>query len=208
MVSTTKPRKPDSRRTRALATRRRMIEAAYRLFSEHGYSVPLTAIAIEAGVAVQTLYFTFHTKAALLQEALQMAVVGFDDPVPPHESPWFGEMAAEPDAARAIGIIVDNTIAIFERVGPLTGTFRHGDSEVVAMWAHSEQLRIDGYRLMMAALAKKARLKRGLSLEEAGDVLFVLLSPDLYQEMVGGRGWKVDRWRRWITQALRDALFA
>src|SRR5450432_697012 len=68
-----------TRTDRALVTRRRMVRAAYDLFSVHGYfGTTISAIAKEAGVAVPTIYYTFGTKAALLGESLGAAIVGFD----------------------------------------------------------------------------------------------------------------------------------
>ena len=208
MVASLESQPLDPRKERARANRRRMVEAAYRLFSERGWGVPLTAIAKEAGVAVQTLYFTFHTKVGLLQEALQLAVLGDDLPLGPHERPWFQEMVAEPDPRKALAMVVDATQPIFTRVAPLAGVFQSGDPEVSAMWAHSEQLRLDGYRVMTEALAKKGKLRSGLKPAEAVDVLFVLLSPEMYWAVVSRRGWSPERWRRWITATLADSLFA
>ena len=56
-----------SRADKARANRRRMRAAALVLFTDRGYaSTSMQAIAAEAGMAVQTLYFTFGTKSALL----------------------------------------------------------------------------------------------------------------------------------------------
>jgi AcrR family transcriptional regulator len=196
----------DPRKERAQATRRRMVEAAYKLFSEQGWGVPLTAIAAEAGVAVQTIYFTFHTKVELLQAALQLAVLGDELPLAPHQRPWFHAMVDEADARKAIAMVVENTLPIFGRVAPLSGIFRSGEPEVAAMWAHSEKLRVDGYRILMEAVARKGPLKVGL--DEAVETLFVLMSPDLYWKAVSDRGWPPERWRRWLTDLLVDALLA
>jgi len=196
----------DPRKERAQATRRRMVEAAYPLFSEQGWGVPLTAIAAEAGVAVQTIYFTFHTKVELLQAALQLAVLGDELPLAPHQRPWFHAMVEEPDARKAIAMVVENTLPIFGRVAPLSGIFRSGEPEVAAMWAHSEKLRVDGYRILMEAVARKGPLK--VSLDEAVETVFVLMSPDLYWKAVSDRGWPPERWRRWLTDLLVDALLA
>ena len=58
---------PNRRREQADATRRRIVDAAYRLFSEGGYAAAtMDAIAAQAGVAVQTVYHVFNTKAVLL----------------------------------------------------------------------------------------------------------------------------------------------
>ena len=185
-----------------------MLDAAGRLFAERGYSVPMTAIAEAAGVAVQTLYFTFHTKEALLGETLQLAVLGDELPLAPHQRPWFQELRAEGDPRRALAILVDSSQAIFERVGPLVGVFQSGEPEPAAIWAGSEKLRLEGFRdPVMKALAAKAPLRTGLDEEAATDILFVLLSPALYDQLVLRRGWPPDRWRAWITQTLGDAIF-
>jgi AcrR family transcriptional regulator len=184
-----------------------MVEAAYRQFAQGGYGVPLTAIAKDAAVAVQTLYFTFHNKAALLQEAMQLAVLGDDQPLAPHERPWFTDFAAEPNPRKALQIMVDSTQLIFERVAPLVGIFQTGDPEVASIWEHSQNLRLDGYRdRVVPILAKKGGLKHGLNLDTAADILFVLLSPTLYQEVVTRRGWPKQRWRKWIAETLADAI--
>jgi AcrR family transcriptional regulator len=206
-MASSNPQPSDARKERARANRRRMVEAAYRLFSERGWGVPLTAIAEEAGVAVQTLYFTFHTKAALLQEALTLAVLQDDLPLGPHERPWFDAMVAEPDPRRALDMVLEATTPIFSRVAPLAAVFKSGDPEVAAIWEHSEKLRLDGYRVMLEALARKAKPRRGLSLNEATDVMFVLLSPEMYWSLVYGQGWSPQRWRGWVTQTLAEALW-
>ncbi len=185
-----------------------MIDAAYKLFTERGYGVPLTDIAKEAGVAVQTLYFTFHTKAELMSAVLHLAVLGEDLPPSPLDQPWFEKMLAEPDPRRALQRFCDGSTDIFVRVGPLSPSIsRSGDPDVDAMWASAEQLRVDGYRRVMGALLKKARLRRGLSIDEATDISFVLLSPQLFHQVVTLRAWSVDRWRKWIAQTLGDAIF-
>jgi len=54
-----------------------MVEAAYRLTSTRGYmETTMAAIAAEVGVAVQTVYFTFHNKPALLRAAFEFAIKG------------------------------------------------------------------------------------------------------------------------------------
>src|SRR4051812_6026406 len=89
---------PASRTERAWATRMRILRAAYSLFAAHGYpTVTMAAVAAEAGVAVQTLYFTFGTKAALLQHAYDYAVLGDGEVLPPAEQSWYRDMRAAED---------------------------------------------------------------------------------------------------------------
>lgn len=195
------------RRERTQATRQRMVAAAYRLFCARGYSVPLTDIAVEAGVAVQTLYFTFHTKIALLTAALEMAVLGEGETRAPHEREWFDALADEIDPRKALRHMVEGTKAIYPRVAPLRDTLRSGDEEVRALWENSERLRVDGYRKVIDALARKGPFREGLDADSALDVLLALLSPDLYLFLARDRGWSPDRWERWITTTLVEALY-
>jgi AcrR family transcriptional regulator len=198
----------DPRKERARATRRRIVEAAYRLFCQQGFSVPLTAIAAEADVAVQTIYFIFHTKVALLGEALRYAVHGDDLPIPPHHRPWFAVMQAAPDPHRAIEVLLEATEAIYDRVGPLAGVFNTGTGEVAEMWRHSEELRFEGMSYVVDALITKGKLRTGVDRAAVADMVFVLLSPETYQAFVHGRGWSALRWRTWTATTLAQAIFA
>lgn len=185
-----------------------MVEAACALFAQRGYSAPLSAVAERAGVAVQTINFTFHSKLALLQEVLDFAVLGDDLPVPPLERRWFRDLAGEPDQRRALVLIVQNTEPILQRASPIAAIFHTliNDPDAAVFWADRERLRHESYRQFVGALRSRGRLRKGLSEDEATDILFVVLSPELFQSIVGGRGWTVDHWRSWTTQTLEEAL--
>src|SRR3954447_6569818 len=71
------------REDQAKQTRRAILDAAGTLFVDPGYAAtPLTAVAAEAGVAVQTVYKTFGSKKALLSALVDVTVAGDDEPVP------------------------------------------------------------------------------------------------------------------------------
>src|SRR2546423_14550843 len=87
-----------TRRDRARATRLRITRAAYTLFCERGYAgTTMNDVAETAAVAVQTVYFTFHTKSELLSRTYDFAVLGEGDPVPPQPTAWYMKMVGEPD---------------------------------------------------------------------------------------------------------------
>src|SRR6202048_3214175 len=91
--STRTPRRP-----KAQATRRRILDAARRLFVERGYvATTIEAIAGEAGVAVPTVYLAFGTKRALLVELLDIEDVGDEEAVAVLERPWVDELRRDPD---------------------------------------------------------------------------------------------------------------
>ena len=201
--------KSQTRRERSLATRRRMVGAAYRLFCEKGYvATTMEAIAREADVAVPTLYFTFRTKGAILSEALDAAVMGLDQPVGPEDAPWYRAFEAEPDPRRALKILVENVALILSRVAPLT-TAIHGaanDPEVVVLRELSVQRQHDGYRDLVRQLARKGGLRQGLSVARATDILFVLLSADLFEALASGRGWSFAECKRWLVDVVSQQL--
>ena len=201
--------KSETRRERTLTTRRRMVGAAYRLFCEKGYvATTMEAIAREADVAVPTLYFTFRKKGAILGEALGAAVMGLDEPVGPEDAPWYGAFEAEPDPRRALKILVENTAVILRRVGPLRAAI-HGaanDPDVAAVYDLGEQRRHEGYGEIVRVLATKERLRRGLTMARATDILLVLLSPDLFDALENGRGWSAVDCDRWVVEVLSQQL--
>ena len=78
-----------TRREKAAVTCERIITAASEVFAERGYvGARMTDIATRAGVAVQTVYFTFHTKAELLKACFDHAVLGPERLPPPQQAFW------------------------------------------------------------------------------------------------------------------------
>lgn len=210
-----------TRAERALDTRRRMIATAYRLFCENGYlGTTMTAVAAEANVAVQTLYYTFHTKAELFGEAVGAAVAGLDnwrqpppEPIAIDELPqmltWWDEFVSAPDAAAALKVFVHHGVDILERVAPLV-TALHGsvgDPDAVGVVQLAEERRVGSYRAAVRTLAgKKNGLRRGLTISEATDQLLVLFSAELYQALASGRGWTRARCERFFSDVLARQL--
>ena len=207
-----------TRADKALATRRRMVNAAYDQFCASGYlGTTITAIAKDAGVAVPTIYYTFGTKARLLDEALGAAILGFDHWHEPPPNPsieellpwhhWWNDFTAAPTSAEAFGIFLTHGVAILERAAPLVAALHGsaGDPEAAEVIRIAEQRRVQAYREAARVIAAKAGgLRDGLTVKAATDVLLVLFSAELYQSIRHGRGWSADR----TTLFLRDLLSA
>jgi len=89
------------RERKALATRRRILDAAETLFVRDGYAATtIAAIAIEADAAVQTVYAVFGTKRAVLTELLAVRVVGDDAATPLKDRDDWRVMQAESEPGR------------------------------------------------------------------------------------------------------------
>lgn len=201
--------KGQTRKAKAAVTRQRMLDAAYELFAEHGFrGTTMEAIAERAGVAVQTLYFTFRTKNDLLQAVQDRAVLGDGDPVPPSMQPWFRAMVAAGSIAASVRHFVHGVDAIAARVAPLIPTMHEVASEPAgAVWRESERLRRDGFVEIVEGWRAKAPLRAGLGETKAVDLLFVLAGPEVYRQLVIDAGWAHDEHIEWLTIAILRELF-
>ena len=197
-----------SRQERAAATRRRMLDAAYNLFCEQGFrATTMEAIADQAGVAVQTLYFTFHTKDALLQQVHNRTVLG-EEGTPPQQQDWHLAAMAEPDAHRAVEMLVHGNSTILRRVAPMMAVFYSVSADAAGqVFRKGEQRRRNGFRVLADELAAKAPLAPGMTNVGVSDLLFVLLGPEIYRSFVIELGWTPEQWADWTIHALlRDAF--
>ena len=192
------------------ANRRRMRVAAQTLFTTRGYSATsMQAIADEAGMAVQTLYFTFKTKRALLSELLDVAVAGDDEPVPNLERPQVLPAIADPDPVAQLHEQARLAREVYERVAPILQVVAHAataDPEIHDLWETNNAQRATVMERMTAALATKSTLREGLDVATATDITLALLSPELYHLLTARRGWTPDRWQDWTADALVTQL--
>lgn len=118
------------------------------------------------------------------------------------------KMKAAPEVSEAIHHMVAGVEVILARVAPLLPAFQAvSEDPAGAVWRRGEQLRLDGYRDLVAELSTKAPLRRGLNRRQATDLLFVLLSPDLYRALVLERDWPASRWRVWLEKSILHDIF-
>jgi AcrR family transcriptional regulator len=185
-----------------------MIRAAYELFSAEGHkATTMERIAKRAGVAVQTVYFTFHTKDALLQAVHEWAVLG-DEPTPPPQQPWILAAMREPDGRKALRLAVAGIAEIEARVAPLIPVYHAvAQSPAAAVFQRSEQLRRDGMAELASALAAKTRLQPEMTVRRASDLLFVLTGPEAYRAFIQDANWSQDHWVEWTSALLARELF-
>jgi AcrR family transcriptional regulator len=205
------PTQKVSRSQQAAATRQRVIKAAYHLFTTRGYAATtMTAIAEAAGVAVQTVYFAFHTKATLLSRSYDFAVMGEDRPRVPDRQPWYGAMVGATDVTAALRHLVAGVGEMMRRVTPLYVAARagaEGDAETARVMTFHETWRARGYQEMVDLLQKKAPLRTGLTPERATQLLLLYVGMDVFHVLVDGYGWTIDDWTDWTVATLAEQIF-
>lgn len=203
-------KRPNKRAEKARETRRRILAAAGELFVEQGYGTTnLQEIADRAGVAVQTIYFVFGNKRTLLKELVDVSIAGDDEPVATVERAWFVEAMEAETAQEHLRAHVAGTREVLGRVAEIVEVLAAAaamDPEVAAMWEHDVDPRFVVQQTAAKALMAKPGARADVPVEQAADVLFALLGPELYLVLVRDRGWAPERWEQWVFDILRPQL--
>jgi AcrR family transcriptional regulator len=197
----------DVRAAQAAATRRAVVEAAGRLFRARGYAVPIAAIAAEAGVAEETIYRLFGTKATLFKAVVEVLLAGGASraEVPVGERPATRAIHDERDPARQVARYAATQPGIHRRAGPLLRALRDaraGDPALAKLWTELEEWRFEGQRRLVRLLADQGSLRSDRSFDEATDVFWSLTSLAIHDLLVMERGWSPGRYLDWLTEAL------
>ena len=205
-----KPYNSALRAAQARATRRAIVDAAARLFTERGYGVTtVDAIAEAAGVSRKTVFTSVGGKTEALKLAIDWAIVGDDEPVPVLERPHVRAGMREPDARRMLASYARHVREVGARTAPLHEVVRAAaglDEEIRALAQEGGVQRLRGMRMLAQQLADRGALKPGLTSAEAADVLWLLNDPGVYYRLVVEQHWDPDRYQDWLTDSLISLL--
>ncbi len=176
-----------------------MVRSATDLFTRVGYAgTTMEGIAAGAGMSVQSVYFAFHTKANLLQAAIDAATPE-PDPRP-----------TETDPDRALAELVDEACRLLGTTGPLAlAAAAAGPRDAAAdeVLRRYESARSKAASDLVARLRSRRPLAIGVTGRRASDVVYGLLSPQLHTLLVHDRGWSPKRYAGWATDAIGRALW-
>jgi AcrR family transcriptional regulator len=190
-------------------TQRVIVEAASRLFLEHGYhATSISRIAAEAGVAVQTIYNAVGSKRELLSRVLDFAAAGEGAPVP--VSQFMRERAeSEPDPRRIIAQLVEFWRGALPRTAPVFRIIREAaaaDPEIAVLERGRAAQRLDNYRAAAQLLADRKALRPGITIDGAAAAIFAIGHPEIYRGLVLDGDWDDDAWANWLQATLEAAL--
>lgn len=198
-----------TRAERAQQTRRRMLDSARVLFIDNGYAATtMDRIAEHAGVAVQTLYYTFRTKGQLLCEVVEATAAGDEDAPPVLQRAWVQEMLTANSGQRVLALAVEHGADIFVRAAPLWPAVAAaaGDPYVAGYWREVAANRRIGQAQMVAKLDELGALRPGLDANRATDIVVVLFGHDVFRSLIGEAGWSVADYKNWLLTALAQQL--
>jgi AcrR family transcriptional regulator len=211
MAEPVKRRYDNSRRqAQVRATRRKVIEAANRLFTEHGYpATTIDAIAEAAGTPLPTVYRLFGSKRALLAAVLDTCFGGDDQPIAFADRPAVRAARAEPDPVTMVNAFARIARELMERssaIQHVLATAAQVDAEAAGLLAEIRRQRHTGQSRIVAALEARGALDPGLGKAEAADIVYALLSPEVHRILTLECGWDAGRYERWIARSLSSLL--
>lgn len=176
-----------ARQETAAATRRRMIEAARAVLARGDLAkLDLADVAKEAGLARSTIYLSFGTRSAFIDEIVRdsLARAGFGR---------LGQYFMLPDAAEAMekslaqgAVVYAAEHLVLSRMIQLARL----DKEAGALGEQRERNRMAGMRDLASRLRRQGKLRAGLSAETAASILWVLTSFDTFDQL--HLGWGLD----------------
>lgn len=199
------------RREQARLTERRILDSAGALFVDLGYAgTTMARIAVDAGVAAQTVYKAFASKAALAKRLYDVTLAGDDDDVPLGDRPEFTTVRSDPDPRRALAAYARVGRLVAERLNPLYGVLlagaQAGDEDLRALVEVTERERMTGTGFMARRLAELDGLRPGLPVRRANEILWALTGPELQRRFVGECGWSYDEYETWLADTMAASV--
>ncbi|MGN6474864.1 MAG: TetR/AcrR family transcriptional regulator [Mycobacteriales bacterium] len=200
---------PVTRKERAAQTRLRMIQAAYRLFLDRGYeATTMQDVADAAGVAVQTVYYTFSTKAQLLAEVERFAVLGDRPSTEWRDTKPMIRMETAGTTAELIKAFVAADSEIKARLAPFVAAVGAALPSGPEAVEGRERGRREFFGSFIGRLAELGTLRTGMTAARALDILLAVNSLPVFLELTGQRGWTVRQWQNWLVFTIETQFLA
>jgi TetR/AcrR family transcriptional regulator, regulator of autoinduction and epiphytic fitness len=198
------------RQQQAKRTRRAILDAAAELFVDPGYAAtPLTAVAEEAGVAIQTVYKVFGSKKALLSALVDVTVAGDDEPVPLARRQFVADIAALTDARAKLARYAQHLAETHARQGQVMlalASAATADPDAAAIWRKNVDERRHAMTMFADELASTGQLRPDHTLDTVVDVLWLAMDVRNYDWLVRQRDWSPERFRRWYVDTVAAAI--
>jgi len=195
------------RREQAARTKQAILEAAADRFTSEGYGrTTVRKIAEAAGVAVDTVYATFGSKARVLTGLIdsRLAPAGEASLLDRPEVIAFRD---EPDQRRQIELFARDMAAMSARVRPVFEILRTAaavEPDMAATYAEMEGYRIRNMGQAAEWIAAHGPLR--CPVERAAEIIWALTSPDVARLLCDQRGWTVEQHADWLADTLARTI--
>lgn len=193
MTDVHKSRTYDSATRRAAAerTRRRVLAAAHRLFTNQGYEATSVAqIARRAKVSVDTVYAAVGRKPQLLLAVHDMTLASGPVPLPAEQRDYVQAVRSAQSAREKIQIYTSALAAVLPTTTPLMNALREAgttDRECRALWKSISDRRAANMLLFAADLRATGDVRDELSDGQIADLVWSMNSAEYYS-LLASRG--------------------
>lgn len=198
------------REAQARRTRRRVLDAATEVFLERGFAgATMPMIATRAGVSLPMVELLFGTKGRLLKAAIDVAIVGDDEPVAVLDRSWAEAAVQAPTAQEFLGGVAGVLGSAQERsAGLVLAAFEAAstDGELAELAGQLTAQRATTAGWIVDQLARKAPLRAGCAREEAVDTVWILMDPAVFDRLTRQRHWTLQRYQRWFASSVDRLL--
>ncbi len=207
----TKRRYQSTKRTQQAAnTQRKIVQAARELFLTKGYTTTtITEIAAAAGTSPETIYATYGSKAAILSRLVDMSLVGNYQAIPELDRDWVEAIRNQSIQRVRLRMLVRLTCSILEHVAPLHALMRAAavsDPEIASLRIAQQEQRLVGQTEFVRILAEVGALRADMSVEKAGEMYWLMASPELHTLLTREHGWTGEQYESWLFQSLELQL--
>jgi AcrR family transcriptional regulator len=194
------------RQANVRATRAEIIAAARRLFIERGYpATTVEAIGEASAIPLATVYRLFGSKRGILAAVLDVSLGGDDEPIAFGDRPAIQAALAESDPHRLLTDFARICRALLDRSAPILHALAGAasvDPEAAEYVAITAEQRLQGQSRIAHALAERDALASCVGEADAADIIYLLMSPEVYRILTVERRWSGDQYEHWLATAL------
>ena len=204
-----RPYASPARDAQGVATRRRIREAAERLFLANGYvGTSMSDIATAADVSRPTVFNVFGSKAALLKEVADVCLAGDDAPLDLLQRPLGIQLRNATDPETLLRVQAKYAGEIMERVAPILAVITDAasvDQDAYELMSIKQEGRLFGMGVAVDRLAELGALRKGVSRQHAKEALWLLGGLEPWR-LAQQRGWSRRKYEQWFHACARALL--
>ncbi|MCU1359239.1 MAG: putative transcriptional regulator, TetR family protein [Ilumatobacteraceae bacterium] len=198
------------RQQQARQTRDEILSVARRRFLRDGYAAStIASLADDVGVSIDTIYKTFGGKPGLVRAIHEQSLAG-EGPIAA-ESRSDALQASETDPWKIMLGLGRLIAEVAPRVCPIMLLIRDAalaDPEMAGLKRELDDLRLERMTHNARNLADAGHLRKGLTAERAGEIMWAYSAPEFYELLVVGRAWKADRYGTFVADAMAAHLLS
>lgn len=198
------------RAAQASQTRATLLRAAGELFVRDGWQrTTIAAIALQAGVSVETVYAGFGSKLALLEAVVVAAVRGQQPDTAIMDQDGPRRVLGADDPKRQIMLFAEDISRVLSRAAPLMAVVRaaaQSEPRLHELYVGLHRARAANFGRLVDALQGNGPLRIDRAIAVA--TVARLASPELFLLVTEIEGRTVDQYATWLADCLTTLLLA